>query len=85
MRPINQVSKVIAHGRQLQCFRCYSVATKSVNIGRGIEQLPALPGVYPYCISPLHKAPLNTPVLMPRQKLAKQNNSGDINWSPMHS
>jgi hypothetical protein len=41
--------------------------------------------VYPYYISPLHKAPLNTPVLMLKQKLAKHNKSGDINWSLMHS
>jgi hypothetical protein len=38
--------------------------------------LPGLPGVYPYYISPLHKAPLNTPVLMLEQKLAKHNKSG---------
>jgi hypothetical protein len=37
--------------------------------------LPGLPGVYPYNISPLHEAPLNTTVLMLKQKLANQNNS----------
>jgi hypothetical protein len=40
--------------------------------------------MWPY-YSPLHKAPLNTPVLMLKQKLAKHNNSGDMYWSLMHN
>jgi hypothetical protein len=59
-----------------------------LGIGRGIEQLPAwLAWGVPlaYYISPLDKAPLNTPVLMLKQKLAKHNNSGDMYWSLMHS
>jgi hypothetical protein len=47
--------------------------------------LACLHGVYPYDISPLHKAPLNIPVLMLKQKLAKHNKSGDMYWSLMHS
>jgi hypothetical protein len=32
------------------------------------SRLPSLPGVYPYYISPQHKAPLSTPVLLLQQK-----------------